>query len=99
MRSLGRLLRAEELPVLLHQFEIGWSQSRSDIDFSVRNPFIDFQLGDNPAVHKYEEVTAAMFHADRVEREAAVVIQNEEGAVGAIGCLIGRESHDVEFTD
>src|SRR3977135_4083699 len=72
---------ADQAPILLHQRDVGRCQPGSDVDFAVGDALVDLQLGNGSPVDKHKNQTAAPFAAERVERNAAVIVELNERAV------------------
>src|SRR3954463_10655028 len=92
MRAASSLfLFSNQSPAFLHALDVGLGQTRSDVDPAVGDPLVDLQFGHGPAVDQHEDQSAASLNAERVEGNAAMLIELKERTVIPIGRGIGIE--------
>jgi hypothetical protein len=95
MRASPFLFLPNHAPVFFHQVDIALSEPGGDIDFSVGDASIDFELGERPAVHEHKEHATPALDAQRIECYFPMIIKLKKSAVTAIRSAIGKECRDV----
>src|ERR1041384_6798493 len=84
-------------PILLQELDVVRRKPRSDVNFAIRNSTIDLKFGNGPAIHKNEKRTATPLDAQRIERQPAVLVQFEQGAMGPIGRAVKTQPGQIVF--
>src|SRR5437773_7489228 len=75
---------AKQPPIFLHQVNVGRSESRSDVDFSVGNAFVDCKFRDWPPIDEQKKYTAATFNAQSIEHNSPVPVELKQPAIGSV---------------
>ena len=70
-------------------------KSRRDVDFSVRDTFVDLEVGNEPSIDEYEEKPAAALDAQCVEHDASVFVELDQRTISSILGRIGRKRDDI----